>query len=132
MDISEDINSELDAIITEKVPLEAVARFGRLLKTFEGKPEEFILHAISKISNAISQDAVTVISARQICGELITYIDKSPSDQMAISAFQILLSRMQSRLTELRDLLAKRLSNSGDLREAAVVLSGIPLESGQR
>ncbi|BHF67130.1 COP9 signalosome complex subunit 4 [Sparganum proliferum] len=139
MDISEEINSELDAIITEKVPLEAVARFGRLLKTFEGRPEEFILHAISKISNAISQDAVTVISARQICGELITYIDKSPSDQMAISAFQILLSRMQSRviafeaqLTELRDLLARRLSNSGDLREAAVVLSGIPLESGQR
>ncbi|KAH9592314.1 COP9 signalosome complex subunit 4, variant 4 [Schistosoma haematobium] len=82
---------------------------------------------------------VTVIAARKFCDELINFVNQVPDNSLAISALQILLSRMQSRniafesqLVELRDSLSKRLEAVGNLREAATVLSDIPLESGQR
>ncbi len=47
---------------------------------------------------SVSQDAVTVISARQICVELINHINGLTDDNLAVLAFQELLSRMQSRI----------------------------------
>ncbi|VDD75607.1 unnamed protein product [Mesocestoides corti] len=127
------------AIIAEKVPEQAVEKFKLLLACLDGKTTSSFIEYISQIANSISQGSVAVISARQICAELILYIDGLPDGDLAVTAFQELLSRMESRviafeaqLTQLRDLLAKRLTKTGNLREAVAVLSGMPLESGQR
>ncbi|VDP34407.1 unnamed protein product [Schistosoma curassoni] len=98
-----------------------------------------LLAYIKRRTLTVSQDMVTVIAARKFCDELINFVNQVPDNSLAISALQILLSRMQSRniafesqLVELRDSLSKRLEAVGNLREAATVLSDIPLESGQR
>lgn len=40
---------------------------------------------------------MTVIAARKFCDELINFVNQVPDNSLAISALQILLSRMQSR-----------------------------------
>ncbi|CAH8641429.1 unnamed protein product [Schistosoma mattheei] len=136
--MAENLSTILSEITTCKSPKEATEKFSNLLKSLP-QSSDSLLADITTIVNTISQDMVTVIAARKFCDELINFVNQVPDNSLAISALQILLSRMQSRniafesqLVELRDSLSKRLEAVGNLREAANVLSDIPLESGQR
>nr|AAW25811.1 unknown [Schistosoma japonicum] len=139
--MSENLSSTLSEITACKSPKEATEKFSNLLKSLP-QSSDCLLADITTIVNTISQDMVTVIAARKFCDELISFVNQVSDNSLAISALQILLSRMQSRniafesqnwlLVELRDSLSKRLEAVGNLREAAAVLSDIPLESGQR
>ncbi|THD25738.1 COP9 signalosome complex subunit 4 [Fasciola hepatica] len=137
--MAEFMDGALAEVLSCKVPKEANAKFISLLKLVSEKTGEEFLNHISIIINEISQDMVAVISSRKFCDELISCVNNVTDDNLAVNAFQAILQRMQfrniafeSQLVDLRDRLSKRLEAVGSLREAATVLSEIPLESGQR
>lgn len=137
--MSDQLTSCLNEAIACKSPKEAAELFCKVLQNLLQSGTDNLILDIITIVNTISQDVVTVIAARKFCDELISFVNQLTDDNLAINAFQILMSRMQSRniafeaqLVELRGLLAKRLEAVGNLREAALILSEIPIESGQR
>ncbi|CAL8105362.1 unnamed protein product [Calicophoron daubneyi] len=137
--MSDQFSSSLTEVLNCKVPKEANEKFVVLLEEVSKTTGDVFLNHISTIVTEISQDMVAVISARKFFDELIKCVGSVADDALAVSAFQTILTRMQSRniafesqLVELRGLLSKRLEAVGSLREAATVLSDIPLESGQR
>ncbi|KAF8568261.1 hypothetical protein P879_09656 [Paragonimus westermani] len=137
--MSVDISSALNEAISSKIPKEANEKFVELLKVVSQSTGEEFLEYINHIVVEISQETVTVISTKKFCDELINCVSMIPDDHVAIRAFQLILNRMQlrniafeSQIVELRDQLSRRLEATGCVREAASVLSEIPLESGQR
>ncbi|KAF5402174.1 COP9 constitutive photomorphogenic subunit 4 [Paragonimus heterotremus] len=137
--MSVDISSALSEAISSKIPKEANEKFVELLKVVSQSTGEEFLEYINHIVVEISQETVTVISTKKFCDELISCVSMIPDDHVAIRAFQLILNRMQlrniafeSQIVELRDQLSRRLEATGCVREAASVLSEIPLESGQR
>ncbi|CAH8469051.1 unnamed protein product [Dicrocoelium dendriticum] len=137
--MSDDIPALLTEILACKVPKEATEKFANLLKIVSQTSGDVLLQHVNHIVLEISQESVTVIVTKKLCDELISCVSRIQDDQLAMDALQLILNRMLSRniafesqIVELRDQLSRRLESMGRLREAASVLSEIPLESGQR
>ncbi|KAL3319328.1 COP9 signalosome complex subunit 4 [Cichlidogyrus casuarinus] len=135
-----EFEEKLQEIASCKQTAEATEKFEILLSTLvEDSSNEDFLARVRDILAKISQDTIMIILTKQLFTMLMNAIDFRPDNETVISAFNEVLRSLQVRniafeeqLLELRQLMSRRYEAMGRLEEAADILVGIQLESGQR
>ena len=141
----EEVKQELQVLQSQGgQPKEQADRFRQVLQSIVANNQDkdspgFFEEAIKSYVDSVVNENVSLVISRQLLSEVTSVVTTSSNNQLSKSLSHYILERVQPRVVSfeeqivaIRQHLSSIYEEEGLWREAANVLSGIPLETGQR